>query len=318
MTIPSFHLRNSRPAHGRPLDRSRPGRGVTGGFTLIEILMVMVLMMTMMTMMTMLVGNMLSTSRTAATRATLLKVHRMLQERRDAFTRYQLKRGEIATAIAVLRASGLNQRRSRQLAPVVARKLLYRLALPQHHGERTIGSNTISNADSSELLYWLLRNGNTFGVPNESDGRFLASELADTDSDGLIELIDGWGQPLRFYRWPTRLVRSAGPGQQISAADFERSQLMLGAGSTARFGFDPDDDPLDRFGAWVMAMGNESVYHTPFTWHSPLVLSAGSDGVVGLHEPHDTANLGHLARPNGTDLAIYDNITNLNIPIGSN
>jgi hypothetical protein len=48
------------------------------------------------------------------------------------------------------------------------------------------------------------------------------------------------------------------------------------------------------------------------------VLSAGSDGIVGLYEPHDTANLGQLAQPNGIDLAIYDNITNLNIPIGSN
>jgi type II secretory pathway pseudopilin PulG len=297
---------------------TRRGRGIGGGFTLIEILMVIALMMTMMAMMVMLVGNMLGTSRTAATRATLVKVHGMLQERRDAFSMYQLKRGEIATAVGVLRASGLSERFSRQLAPVVARKLLYRLALPQHHGERTIGTNVSSNADSSELLYWLLKNGNTFGVPNLSDGRFIANELGDTDGDGLIELVDGWGQPLRFYRWPTRLVRSAGPGQSISSADYERSQLLLGAGTKARFSFDPDDDPLDRFGAWVTAQGNESLYHTPYTWHAPLVLSAGSDGIVGLYEPHDTANLGHLAQPNGTDLAIYDNITNLNIPIGSN
>ena len=278
----------------------------------------MALITTMMTMMALLVGNMLTTSRTAATRTTLLKVHRMLEERRDAFARYQLKRGEISTAVGVLRNSGLGERQSRQLAPVVARKLLYRFALPQHHGERMIGTNTISNADSSELLYWLLINGNTFGVPNENDGGFTAAELADTDGDGLKELVDGWGQPLRFYRWPTRLVRSAGPGQQISAADFERSQLLLGAGSTGRFGFDPDDDPLDRFGQWVTLQGSETAWHTPFTWHAPLVLSAGSDEIVGLYEPHDTANLGHLARPNGIDLAVYDNITNLNIPIGSN
>ena len=39
---------------------------------------------------------------------------------------------------------------------------------------------------------------------------------------------------------------------------------------------------------------------------------------VEFHEPHDTANLGHLANPNGRDDAIYDNITNHNIPIGAN
>ncbi len=167
---------------------------------MVELLVVMALVTTMMTMIVLLVGNMLTTSRTSATRATLIKIDRMLAERRDAFDRYQLKRGEIATAVTVLINSGLDQRQSRQLAPVVARKLLYRIAMPQHHGERVIGTNTVSVADSSELLYWFLTNGNTFGVPNESGGDFNAQEIGDTDADGLIEILDGWGQTLRFYR----------------------------------------------------------------------------------------------------------------------
>lgn len=289
------------------------------GFTLIEILVVMTLITTLMTLMVMLVGSMLGTARTAATRATVFKIHQMLEERRDAFSRYQLQRVQINTAITILRNSGLNDRQSRQLAPVVARKLIFKIALPQNHGEKSLSNtNTLSAADSSELLYWNLTNGNTFGVPNESDSRFSATELGDTDADGLIELLDGWGQPLRFYRWPTRLVRPAGSGQMILNPHLVRARLLLGDGSIDRFSHDPDDDPLGRFGQWIQAQGNEAVYHTPSTWHATLVLSAGPDGMVGLYEPHDTANLGHLANPNGRDDAIYDNITNLNIPIGSN
>ena len=73
---------------------------------------------------------------------------------------------------------------------------------------------------------------------------------------------------------------------------------------------------------------NETKYHTPDTFHSPLIVSAGKDGQLGLYEPNDSANFGNLAQynddlnGNGTareaaDLAlmqdvIADNVTNRN------
>ncbi len=36
-----------------------------------------------------------------------------------------------------------------------------------------------------------------------SVGELTEAELQDTDGDGLKELCDAWGNPLRFYRWPT-------------------------------------------------------------------------------------------------------------------
>ena len=33
---------------------------------------------------------------------------------------------------------------------------------------------------------------------------------------------------------------------------------------------------------------NEEKYHTPETYHTPLIVSAGKDGELGLREPNDT------------------------------
>lgn len=64
--------------------------------------------------------------------------------------------------------------------------------------------------ESSELLYFALTRMDMFGVPSTGTDAFLTQEVADTDNDGLPEFVDGWGNPLRFYRWPTRLFKPAG------------------------------------------------------------------------------------------------------------
>jgi len=54
--------------------------------------------------------------------------------------------------------------------------------------------------ESSECLYLIL-NHPDLGTPlgAEVDARFVA----DKDDDGLLEFVDGFGNPLRYYRWPT-------------------------------------------------------------------------------------------------------------------
>lgn len=64
--------------------------------------------------------------------------------------------------------------------------------------------------ESSELLYLALTRFEQFGLPAVAADVFQSAEVADTDGDGLPELVDGWGRPLRFYRWPTRLVKPFG------------------------------------------------------------------------------------------------------------
>ena len=85
-------------------------------------------------------------------------------------------------------------------------------------GEDTNGNGQIDGVDlskhtrdteSSELLYYALTKMEVFGVPPIGD-EFRTQELKDTDGDGLMEFVDGWGRPLRFYRSPTRLIKPYG------------------------------------------------------------------------------------------------------------
>ena len=85
-------------------------------------------------------------------------------------------------------------------------------------GEDTNGNGQIDGVDlskhtrdteSCELLYYALTKMEVFGVPPIGD-EFRTQELKDTDGDGLLEFVDGWGRPLRFYRSPTRLIKPYG------------------------------------------------------------------------------------------------------------
>jgi prepilin-type N-terminal cleavage/methylation domain-containing protein len=64
--------------------------------------------------------------------------------------------------------------------------------------------------ESAELLHFALTRLEQFGIPATATDDFQANEVADTDNDGLPEFVDGWGNPVRFYRWPTRLVKPFG------------------------------------------------------------------------------------------------------------
>ena len=64
---------------------------------------------------------------------------------------------------------------------------------------------------SAEALFVLLSSGSTFGTSDPGGDLLTERELADTDNDGLREVVDGFGNPLRFYRTPTRLLRPAFP-----------------------------------------------------------------------------------------------------------
>ena len=64
---------------------------------------------------------------------------------------------------------------------------------------------------SSELLYYMLVAAGSFGSSSVDADQFSDAELRDTDDDGLPEFVDAWNQPLRYYRWPTRLIDPTAP-----------------------------------------------------------------------------------------------------------
>lgn len=202
--------------------------------------------------------------------------------------------------------------------------------------------------ESSELLYFALTRMSTYGVAPVGSDAFKTQEVADTDGDGLMEFVDGWGRPLRFYRWPTRLFKPYGlfgpdsaagtagvdddgsgavddipdigwPGSDdvVIPADIRfcaglymsglpRAPYMIGTPPTPVPGdYDQlNEDPDDSFGVLLFeakrltATGipmlnavSESGYHTLDTYHRPLVVSAGADGILGLYEPFANEDL---------------------------
>ena len=212
--------------------------------------------------------------------------------------------------------------------------------------------------ESAELLYFALTAATSYGVGAVDTDRFTSEEVADTDEDGLPEFVDAWGQPLRFYRWPTRLIDSAPPvpftpvlADPADPTDVRTIPMVRRDKAGLLFrGLSPPplplpngvlprdllltdpDDPVGRLYSELERLDgtngkplfatefNEAKYHTPETYHAPIVVSAGADGELGLLEPNDTdasaGRFGNLAQFDGNDDALTDNITNRNRRVG--
>jgi len=77
--------------------------------------------------------------------------------------------------------------------------------------------NHTHNTARSEMLYALLVEGSgPWGAAFNRD-EFSDKEVQDTDGDGLPEFVDGWGQPLQFFRWPILYHSDFQRGQTIAA-----------------------------------------------------------------------------------------------------
>ena len=233
-------------------------------------------------------------------------------------------------------------------------------------------ANHRPETESAALLHFALLASGSFGVGAVDGDRFTINEVADTDGDGLPEFVDAWGNPLRFYRWPTRLIDITAPNpflpvlsnpsdntdtRTIVGQERELANLLFKGLSPPPLPLpngviprdllltDPDDpvgrlySELERLdgndGRPLFALEfNETKYHTPETYHTPLVVSAGKDGELGLRESTESSPLpplpptgifGNLAQLEGTTAfspnqapapavveKLLDNITNRN------
>lgn len=231
-----------------------------------------------------------------------------------------------------------------------------------------------AETESAELLYYCLVVADSFGASGAGGDRFTNREVADTDEDGLPEFVDAWGNPLRFYRWPTRLIDIFAPSpfdpdlsnpsdltdnrviagleRQVAQTHFQGlapPPITMPNGVTPRdmLLVDPDDpvgvlySELERLNGQnglpdFKLEFNELKYHTAETYHTPLIVSAGPDGELGIHEPshfrvvspgvYEFGNLAQLkgmntASPPPIDPAVldnlFDNISNRNRRAGA-
>ena len=393
------------------------------GFTLLELLMVIAIISVMMSLVFFVMNGMTENAEAEATKTTVNKINRLLEQRIEAFERaFKGSRRDTyvkATVNLLTNIDGRFDHFSRfpdQAPPAIvllAHKAAFRFEFPQQMVELVDDLNNNKLADlledriarpnaratlfqqtgteptsvqiqalvdsrwnahkanaaagrdkteSSELLYYTLVASDTFGSSPVDADQFSPLEVADTDEDGLPEFVDAWGEPLRFYRWPTRLIDPTAPNpfapnfdivddnteidftpldddgdptteedtdalREITSEERRLAGLLIrglppspvplpgpsGGLSTQRdmLLVDPDD-PVGLLYSFIedpqyKSMGidltqefNESKYHTPDTYHVPLIVSAGLDGKLGLREPTDTnaaaGVLGNLAQ----------------------
>lgn len=138
------------------------------------------------------------------------------------------------------------------------RRIAATYSLPSNWVASTSGFNWTPEYEGAECLYLILtsmRDGDTSGLD------FLqAGEIGDADNDGMPEILDAWGNPIRFLRW------APGFRSEIQQGDGDVS-LDSNAGSWA--------DPFDILHAdprWVDGISNNDPYIL-----FPLIYSAGRD-----------------------------------------
>ena len=341
-------------------------------FTLIELLIVVAIIGLLMSIIGVAVMNSLTGARASATKSLMTKLQLQIQSRVEAVQRSDVFRSQkdfqgsvfletAAVDTAARRGGATPATRVAHIKTVLAHKVLVRQYLPQTWSEaayllKRAGKSAPATIDalneSAEVLFFFLNDSSIVGYTPANQDLFSGNEVRDTDSNGFPEIVDGWGRPVRFYRWPTRLIRPSGFSSvglvpaTLPPADYERAKTLIsGIPNTltqlpqrknlSTLNHDPDDamNFLTPGNGWLTSdaeaaaveagtgtfSGPPFPLHTLFTWHAPLVVSAGVDGEFGIYDPTDSTHLGRLCEPilTGTgEQALYDNITNLNVKSG--
>ncbi len=273
----------------KPNDCRATAPQVRAGFTLLELLIVIGIIAFILSIAITVFANFIRAAKVNQTAATIAKIQAIMDQRIEAFN----KQNFTAAARKIAAQTGLPER----TAMIFAKKQAFRQAFPQTlrdfpgfpQGSAPVSAGTVaagvipapfaaipnalSDTDprtSSALLYAALTEGPTFGAPAVEADAFRASEI---DSIGGVKFfIDAWGEPLRFYRWPTRLFRFG--------EDFN------GNGATDP-GEDVDaDSSLDPAGNGTMPPGppptpNQDNFWDP-NYHNPIFRTLATQLITGL------------------------------------
>ncbi len=122
---------------------------------------------------------------------------------------------------------------------------------------RTQAANWTRQHQGAECLYLIMASTYINGIAAIES--IPPSNIGDTDGDGVPEILDGWGRPLGFIRWPVGFID---PDSDVTSTD--------------------EFDPYRAdFGNLVNPPGVPAGRARPFSVR-PLVISAGPDGEFGI------------------------------------
>ncbi len=206
-------------------------RSIRSGFTMMELLIVIMVIVILMSLLVSAAFSFIVNAREAATATTISKVNGLLQDRIRSFRQYDFSDSAIRLRDAWNTNNPSDQVMTPELAEVLLRKPRFKQAFPQSFADadrtRLFPSIPTAGWTSSSpitftptptgydtkyecgiVLYAMLSRGESFGAPSVADDAFTGSEVrVGPETNNLPCLVDAWGEPLRFYRWPTRLIR---------------------------------------------------------------------------------------------------------------
>jgi len=115
---------------------------------------------------------------------------------------------------------------------------------------------------ASECLYLILASSFVGGTP--AIEMIPASNIGDTDGDGMFEILDGWGRPIEFIRWPSGYFDPELAIDQSIPDDFDLLR--------SDFGFIVNE----------LTGGSGDDIANPWSMR-PLIISGGANGLFGIH-----------------------------------
>jgi prepilin-type N-terminal cleavage/methylation domain-containing protein len=283
------------------------------GFTLVELIIVIAIIGTLAALTVGVLNNVIDGQRQSNTETTMRSVYKVLQQqwaqvvdeaKKEPYSNYSL-------AVKNL-AKNKDGTDNRERARVIWIKVRLMEAFPQTFSEIQNPSSYIpANARKYTATYQSILNqaslGNNQAATQSSACLFMAlsinrsgvvlsgdtlgsSAIADTDGDGLKEIVDGWAQPLAFFRFPTgnaelRAMNPSAASPTSRAAKFadpldpNGTLVAPSTGTPASSRWDASN--------WTTFKNDihkpsDSAGIVPAYYVIPVLVSAGPNGTLGL------------------------------------
>ena len=170
------------------------------------------------------------------------------------------------------------------------------------------GPTWTTTNQSAECLYLILssmRDGESSALDF-----FRTDEIGDTDNDGMNEVLDGMGQPLRWLRWAPGFSTTVGPDGEwgVSGVDDDGDGNV---DNNSEAGWDGSDDVViseiqtrnakkspDFFDVLLAdpRATDANLKFNPFGLY-PLIYSAGEDGVYDVYQADENGSAIALGSP---------------------